>query len=887
MPLPEKKLYALSVQLKSGLPVIGAFFRKQAAVQLVAAARSNQFAAILELCRGLINQDDKALSSYILDNLAQLTTPTANNALWTGYAESRWPALLAILKKNNIPAETPAFSRVISLITLNMPERLEKISADTLPGLIQAVQDRDPQVDAVATQSITRLKRQETIDALCETWVRTRKDWIQAVLLNTDYLPSLTSTAYILIALLKNRPDLVMQAEAEMVPALIQAAGDPSVEISKRALECMPFLQKQAAIDNFCLSWINYRLPWMEQIITQAHYVASAPPKNRLLTALLNNQLKIAQAVLPENLIILLDLRFDKNSQIAQNAKEALLHLELPETQDQLCHLFINTADPDLLAIAITAGYTPQTPEQKALYYLLSNQWAKYEAIDFDQRLLRAVYISADRDLKQRIAKQIQLAGKPQYLVILSGAEKVSPETSISDDEADVLIRILVEHKEWARLWDLALTVTLLKSIQILRLLKAGGWQPDDELLRDNFLKTLNLLTDFPEDLIFADLPKLPPAIARATVRVSGRVNDVAFHPKSPWIGIATANRKVVIWDYQHSKISHVVKGFDHSVGKIAFTPSGTMLAAERSNTQTDCAIWLCTPPEPAIILGKHSAGSVTGLIALNDKTLLSAGRDQKISMWDLEQKKEVRFTQLPDWTRALCVNPDGSKAVAISEAIHILNLSNLEIAPFIYTSSEPGVKKSAVRDVMFGPDNQTIISAQNNGQVVLITPSQRANSYRRKAFTTHRHTLVGLGSLPSGKIIISGDRHGEIRFSDWQGINLTYQLLAPIPEMTSLQISPDGAFMVTGHAQSVFLLWDLRVIEIPNLINTALSKIPPAQLSLISSLNSGPGLPKSYQQLLSILEILIRCRYPYDIQISEMPCIQEGEFDILIDQLE
>ncbi|RMH37871.1 MAG: hypothetical protein D6690_01300, partial [Nitrospirae bacterium] len=50
-------------------------------------------------------------------------------------------------------------------------------------------------------------------------------------------------------------------------------------------------------------------------------------------------------------------------------------------------------------------------PPLRALFYFLTEQWEKYETLDLDRSLLRAIYQTADHALRQRIMEQARRAG--------------------------------------------------------------------------------------------------------------------------------------------------------------------------------------------------------------------------------------------------------------------------------------------------------------------------------------------------------------------------------------------------------------------------------------------------------------------------------------------
>ncbi len=89
---------------------------------------------------------------------------------------------------------------------------------------------------------------------------------------------------------------------------------------------------------------------------------------------------------------------------------------------------------------------------------------------------------------------------------------------------------------------------------------------------------------------------------------------------------------------------------------------------------------------------------------------------------------------------------------------------------------------------------------------------------------------------------------------------------------------------MATGTSQSSMVLWDLRGLELPTLYSTPLAQASPEQHTLVAGLLRISGLPASLRPILELLHALLIRRFRYDIQLDDLPQIQPGEFDILLD---
>jgi HEAT repeat protein len=79
---------------------------------------------------------------------------------------------------------------------------------------------------------------------------------------------------------------------------------------------------------------------------------------------------------------------------IALGALQQLAAQNSIEAQEALCRLVIDYDHTLAREVTITAQYAPCNLQQRALFYFLTEQWDRYEELDFDHTFLRRVYKS-------------------------------------------------------------------------------------------------------------------------------------------------------------------------------------------------------------------------------------------------------------------------------------------------------------------------------------------------------------------------------------------------------------------------------------------------------------------------------------------------------------
>jgi hypothetical protein len=878
--------------LEQNVPIIGGWMHRRVTSALIDSAESGNWLAAQSLAVVFAFHEDEEVRQMAGETLRKIQYATGIDAVWGVWAETRHPELGDIAMAYQRPASQPPSVRLLSLLYTNQVQAVTHGSAELVPALVQAATDKDPVIASRAREAIHSLHSQQSIDMLCQMWRNTRNPFLESVVLKAKYVAQKPDAARVLSALKTGQIEPVLQSSAGMVPELVRACEDPDVQIADQARQCLPMLQSTAAVNAFCKQWSETRDPRLEAALLQAGYRASSPAAVRMLTALKLGHQKIPQTVDPSALPHLLQAVHDVDEVIRTAAREALLRLAKKETQEALCLRVIEQNDSLAAEIAIKARYEPQQPQQRALFFFLTGQWEDYDALDFDQSLLRAIYEASPSrsedgrpNLRHRIAAQVQAAGRTDYLTILAGVDYRERAEQVTPGEAALLVRVLAENHEFSRMWRLAPELALPFSLEILQILSEQSWRPETE--SDHlFFDELTQLARQPVLLDPAELARsLPLAIPRATVKVHGRINDAAFAPNQPVLAIATSQRKTVLWNFQAAAIQRIVSDFKHSVGRVAYTQTGRLVAAERTNTGDLCTVVVQNETE-TFNLCAHT-GTVTVLEPLGADQLLTAGRDQRVFVWDLEQKRKITEKEFAFWPRSAATSPDLQYAALLHDRLSLARLPDLSLVPgYPYLQPRsPDFKAGVAQNAAFAPDGKFILTGQHNGQVGLYFHTSQTQRPRKAVLTRHNGPVRGIHFLPGHPMVISAGAEGHVRFFRWPEMAHAGSVYAPEGQLTSLRISRNGAFMATGASDASLMLWDLRVLDIPRLFTQPLATATHDQITTVMALSEYHSLPDPIRNGLRILRLLLQYRFRFDIHLEEGPAIQFGEFDILLEE--
>ena len=709
----------------------------------------------------------------------------------------------------------------------------------------------------------------------------TRRPALRQVLLDSGSVARKPPAVRLLSLLLKGDLSAVLSAGAETVQPLAAALNDPDPLLAERARQCLPALQDPDAIQELCAIWVKERTPELERVILQARYLPERPGEVRLLVALKLGRIDVAGAVSPQWVDTLLGACQDADPAIQENAWKAILQVS-QDCKDALCQKVIDTEDPLALRVCLAGRFLPHLPEKCAAYLFVSEQWAEYKAFDFDQHLLRLLVETSPPEFRQRIARKIQSSGQTEFLTILSRATLDDGSRPLSSQDVELFLRLLSDNRDYPRIWELVPQVTPEYASRALKILAASRWQPDQPDTLDLFIRLCGLL----EKTIEFDPPILatilPFAIPVGTVRAPGRINSIAFDPHSPHLAVGTGQGVVVLWNYQQAKIHRVLRSFKHSIGQLLFMPGGELICAEKTSAKAVCQVYSVRDGQLRT-LGSHT-GSVTSVAAMGEERILTAGRDGKIKILELAGRDPLAETQVPIWPRSVSTNPTCSLVALLADPVTFLSLPQLEPAtdPPYKRLRMTGQPSSLARAGCFSPDGAYLITVQYNGHIGVYA-AQNAEKIHHSALAGQDGHVSQAAFLPDRPILLLGEMNGVVNCRAWPSLGLVSSFRAPSARLTSMQVSPDGAFIATGNDESSVTLWDLRLSCLPELVTRPLSSLTSSDMTWIGSLMRLPGLPEQGADLLQFIWAVLQYRFRYDIQLEEAVSIRPGDFDILL----
>ena len=244
------------------------------------------------------------------------------------------------------------------------------------------------------------------------------------------------------------------------------------------------------------------------------------------------------------------------------------------------------------------------------------------------------------------------------------------------------------------------------------------------------------------------------------------------------------------------------------------------------------------------------------------------------------EGKVTSRTRRLNFWPRAFSPTTYDRKLALLHYGIEIISLDdNLqkieEFPPYQW-------KHGVIHCAVFSPKNDAIIAGTFKGDVYIIPlPFDLANY---KILTQHPQRIQGIEILKKHNSIITADASGIVQMMGWANRKMLGKIRTVGNQLTSLNISPDGSYMALGDSDASLSLWDLRCLDIPDMLKNPLSDSSPNHLAALRSTIDNKSINQRIRNALVYLERILRHRFRFDVEISSVTEIKSGEYDIEIE---
>jgi WD40 repeat protein len=223
----------------------------------------------------------------------------------------------------------------------------------------------------------------------------------------------------------------------------------------------------------------------------------------------------------------------------------------------------------------------------------------------------------------------------------------------------------------------------------------------------------------------------------------------------------------------------------------------------------------------------KKYNGEITSVVYVPDQKSIIYRHERTVIISNLEKKQykelfvkrklpcdpltPVSISQNGEFVATAIIDKEDRNLIKIWDINNIWNSKNDEISPIVeYESYSFGVIGSSIigriHAVEFSPDNTILVSAGAEKTIFLWDVS---GSGERGRLYGHSSTVRTIAISPDGKLMASGDDHGDIKIWNWQTRQEIDEINIRLPVRT-LAFSPDSKILVSAGDDCHIKLWNI-----------------------------------------------------------------------------
>ena len=594
------------------------------------------------------------------------------------------------------------------------------------------------------------------------------------------------------------------------------------------------------------------------------------------------------------------------------------------EAQQELCRLVIEYNHPTAREIVLSEQYAPQGPNQQALFYFLTEQWEKYEQLDFDRSWLKVIYETANEKMRRQLAHTAKKAGRVEWVQIVAGVRKRQQLGVMTDAEWEASLTILARDKQWDEIWRLAQIAPIEWSVKLLQHLDEVKWKPQAAEEQATFMKLVGLAKKCAGEI--AELADFLPCYATLQQEDITAVFCLAISQDSQLLASATRSPDnqfpIKLWSLKDKRLLKTLHGHDSMVVSLVISPDGrTLVGCDRIANKA--RIW--SLPDGELIKdleGEILTGAFAGLLISSDSQVLIGCLNEKMGLWSLPDGDLIKTLEgHKNSIFSSAISPDG-KILATASLDKTIRLWSFPDGNLLNVQPVP----NRVLSLVFSPDGKLLIGG---GLDKTVRFWGVPDLQQLKILEGHTGAVQLLAITPDERILVSGSDDKTVRLwslPDGQALNTltghpggirciaispdrlilasgSSTVFSKAPEIflwslpdgkllktltgllgwagtKGLAISQDGKWLASGH-EGVHL-WKLDLVR--------LSRLPIDQTSvedilLVQRMLQDSETSEAAQNWLKLLQNLMVGQRRFDIELEDVQTqIEPGEFDIDID---
>ncbi|MDE0637655.1 MAG: hypothetical protein OXI43_17595 [Candidatus Poribacteria bacterium] len=295
-------------------------------------------------------------------------------------------------------------------------------------------------------------------------------------------------------------------------------------------------------------------------------------------------------------------------------------------------------------------------------------------------------------------------------------------------------------------------------------------------------------------------------------------VEKILFNPEGTVLASSERFKGITLWDVVSGKIKKTLPDGSSIYHILRFSPDGRTFA---SVDYKDIHLWDVATGKSKHILKKHTDFIQSLSFSPDGKMIASGSKDQTIRLWDVatgEFKKTL--TGHPAPVTRISFSPNGSTLTSVSDDKTVY-LWDTNAGKRIKTLANQGLiseqveKQETIEKVFFSPDKKTLATVRFNNTIRLWDTTIGTLKQTFISQDTdikqgdHLKKIENVLFSPDNRTVVSLIGSGKIRL--WDIATGKRKHLAEYPGyVTNGTFSPDGKTLATGIFGGIIRIWDV-----------------------------------------------------------------------------
>ncbi|MEV7625269.1 WD40 repeat domain-containing protein [Actinoplanes sp. NPDC089786] len=513
---------------------------------------------------------------------------------------------------------------------------------------------------------------------------------------------------------------------------------------------------------------------------------------------------------------------------------------------DAAAEVVFTTGHVALAEVIARLPEPPSQPRLRALVYFLGGRFDRYEEVDFDGTLLRAIHGAAGEWLRRTLAECASRAGRLDWVRAVAG-ERARRHRALTRVEWEMAADLLASHDQWDEALRLAAAAP---ATWVAPKMSAWPLPPAESHLAG--LAAAAHASPLPAATRFGDTP-------RNTLNAGGNVHSLAV-TTSDTVYTGGADTPVRRCDLPALSATSFLVPAVNDVLAMAVSPDQRLLVTGDQNGRL--RIWKLPGGELQGPLIGHTKRIIAIAISPDGKTIATGGHDRIIRLWNTHSRSLITTIDPdPVWTASLAITPDGSTLIS-GGALGNLRLWRLPGGTHLKRLTG---HTSHIAAMAVSPDGTLLATGSYDHTIRLWRlPSGKPAGVLRG----HTRHILTMAITPDGTLLASAGKDRVIRLWHLPSGEPAGELRGHTWQVECLRISPDGLLLASGAPLGSLIWWTRRDNQIGDLTERRLEDITLGRIDQLK--RKASSFSPDEKAWFELVEAFVRWRGRHDIEVTD-----------------